>query len=264
MPETDREEVSAEFLARNCKLALAARRRSAWASAVPWTIFCEYVLPYASLNEVRDEWRTLFAELLAPIVVDARNAKDAALAMNAELWRQWDPPIHFVAQQTRVGHAGQLSPLTVIRAGNASCTGLSIMLADALRAVGVPARVVGTPVWNWPGCSHEALTEASCGNHNWVEVWVQMEEAEGAWHFFGAAEGGFDDGWFFPEPAQQQQPGGLNISIYGARFGPPGSLAEDSAAGLAPALYHFPMVWAWDDRSVGADDITFRYLASSV
>lgn len=271
MPDADRGVVSAEHLARNCALALGARARNGWAASVPWPIFLEFVAPYALFDEPRDEWRPLFAELLAPLVAGSASAREAALRMNALLWRQWDPPIKFVAQQTRVGHPGQLSPLAVIKAGNASCTGLSIMLVDALRAVGVPARVVGTPVWNRPGCSHEALSDKACGNHNWVEVWLPADgaaaQAAGGWHFFGAAEGGLDEGWFYPMPAQLQVPGGLNISIYAARFGPPLSVGTASTTAFEispPPHLHFPMVWAWDDQSVGADDVTARYLEPPV
>lgn len=260
MPERDRG-LSPEFLARNCALAVGARRRHPWAASVPWPLFLEYVAPYASFDELRDEWRPLFAELLAPLVAGAPSAREAALRMNALLWAQWAPPIRFVPQQTRPGHPGQLSPLAVIRAGNASCTGLSVMLVDALRAVGVPARVVGTPVWNRAGCSHEPLSPLACGNHNWCEVWLRAEDGapeEGGWHFFGAAEGGIDEAWFFPQPARLQRPGGSNVSIYAARFGPPGGAAL-GAEHPPPAKHHFPMVWAWADTSVGADDVTLRY-----
>ena len=43
----------------------------------------------------------------------------------------------------------------------ASCTGLSVLLVDALRAAGIPARFAGTPAW------HDDR-----GNHSWVEVWI--------------------------------------------------------------------------------------------
>jgi hypothetical protein len=253
MREADRDLVSADYLARNCALALGARRRNAWAQAVPWAVFCESVLPYASFDEPRDDWRPLFAELLAPVVADARSVEEAALLMNVRLWRQWEPPVVFVPMQTRAGHAGQLSPLAVVRARNASCTGLSIMLVAALRAVGVPARVVGTPVWNRPGCGHAPTEPDACGNHNWVEVY---SPAAGRWRFVGAAEPadeGFDHAWFWPDPAQLQVAGALNTSIYAARFGPP---APERADG---ARHHFPMIWAWDDRTVGADDVTEHY-----
>ena len=45
------------------------------------------------------------------------------------------------------------------------------MVIDACRAVGVPARFVGTPLW-----------ADKSGNHSWVEVWDK------GWHFTGAAE----------------------------------------------------------------------------
>lgn len=64
----------------------------------------------------------------------------------------------------------------------ASCTGLSVLLVDACRAVGVPARLAGTPLW----------TNRS-GNHSWVEIW------DGKWHYTGAAEpvgGKLDQAWF--------------------------------------------------------------------
>ncbi len=47
---------------------------------------------------------------------------------------------------------------------------------DALRAVGIPARLAGTPAWN------QAVQH---GNHNWVEVWV-----DGAWQFIEARPAG--------------------------------------------------------------------------
>ena len=49
-------------------------------------------------------------------------------------------------------------------------------------AVGIPARVAGTPMWT-----------NMRGNHTWVEVW------DGGWHFVGAAEPdpkGLDHTWF--------------------------------------------------------------------
>ena len=47
--------------------------------------------------------------------------------------------------------------------GYASCTGVSILFVDALRTIGIPARVVGTPAWHG---------DHAQGNHNWVEVFV--------------------------------------------------------------------------------------------
>ena len=73
----------------------------------------------------------------------------------------------------------------------ASCTGLSILLIDACRAVGVPARFVGTPLWS-----------DGSGNHSWVEVW------DDGWHFTGAAEptgDALNKAWFTGRAAQAQR-----------------------------------------------------------
>ena len=57
-----------------------------------------------------------------------------------------------------------------IAASYASCTGLSVILLNACRACGVPARFVGCPQW----------TDRS-GNHSWIEFW------DGQWIYEGAS-----------------------------------------------------------------------------
>ena len=39
-------------------------------------------------------------------------------------------------------------PMSTLLYGYASCTGVSILFVDALRTIGIPARVVGTPAWH--------------------------------------------------------------------------------------------------------------------
>jgi transglutaminase-like putative cysteine protease len=67
-------------------------------------------------------------------------------------------------------------PMSAIVFGYASCTGVSILFADALRAAGVPARLAGTPAWNG---------DPNKGNHNWIEVYF-----EGEWRFIEAEPAG--------------------------------------------------------------------------
>lgn len=68
-------------------------------------------------------------------------------------------PIYFKSGQTPL----IFDPMSTIAYGYASCTGISILFCNALRAVGIPARVVGTPAW---------YGNSTNGNHNWVEVYV--------------------------------------------------------------------------------------------
>jgi hypothetical protein len=52
---------------------------------------------------------------------------------------------------------------------------------DALRSVGVPARIAGTPAWN--GVEQN-------GNHNWVEVYLGIDPY---------CQSDCGDGWYFNE-----------------------------------------------------------------
>ena len=68
--------------------------------------------------------------------------------------------------------------MSTLAFGYASCTGVSIFFIDALRSVGIPARIAGTPAWN---------SVYTNGNHNWLEVWTG--ETDG-WQFIEAAPAG--------------------------------------------------------------------------
>lgn len=122
------------------------------------------------------------------------------------------------------------SPKESIEQGKASCTGLSIVLSDACRAVCVPARVVGTPLW-----------ANKTGNHTWVEIWDQD------WHFTGACEqdkNGLDRGWFVGNAAEAKKDS-FEHAIYASSF--------------RKTKQHFPLVWAMGYKEVPAENVTERY-----
>ncbi|KIZ07847.1 transglutaminase domain protein [Monoraphidium neglectum] len=239
MPARDKPLISDHELVATAALALRARRGAAWARAVPLKIFLNDVLPYRHLDEPYQPWRKLFFQKLAPLVAGASSITEAAQIINRDVWALFsDPPIHFVPDQA----PEILSPAQVIAAGFASCSGLSIFLASACRAVGIPARVAGTPSWV------EDRRDLSKGdrfnNHNWVEVWDG-----GAWSFTGACEyrpEGLNRTWFFPQPAKSALPGSTMHAIYAASY---------QTTGLT-----FPLAWAPQDREVPAVDVTQGYI----
>ena len=219
-------------------LSLMARTRSAWAASVPRALFDEYVLPFASVNEPRTDWRQLFFGAVLPLVANATSLEAAATAVNAQVWAALGKPgqpIRFKSEQTPL----IFDAFSTMAFGYASCTGISILYVNALRAVGIPARLVGTPAWNG---------NATNGNHNWVEAWLGEEEGEegkgkgGGWHFVeGAPAGGGEsfgnpcDKWFC-SPAKAN-----GTSYYAAAF----------ARGGATAVY--PM--AWDPANLGVPGV---------
>lgn len=224
MPAKDKETLTAEFLTENLDLAFQARAEFPWAKAVPEEIFLNDVLPYAVFDETREAWRADYLAKARPLVKDAKTASEAVQALNREFFKIVN--VHYNTGRKRPNQ----SPSESAKLGMATCTGLSIILVDACRAVGIPARAVGTPMWT-----------NDRGNHTWTEVW------DGGWHFTGADEydkEGLNRGWFTGDAAKARadEP---KYAIYATSW---------KKEGLA-----FPMVWAPASREVAAVNVTARY-----
>lgn len=159
---------------RTVHLALQTKMDYEWADRVPRQIFYEYILSFACTNEARTNWRPLFTDVVKKLIngadADVEQVEDVVELISKELWKELSPnpeqPIHFVAGQTPL----IFDPMSVIAYGYASCTGMSIVLVFALRAAGIPARLVGTPAWNG---------NVEKGNHNWVEVYTRDDDIGG-------------------------------------------------------------------------------------
>lgn len=153
------------ILGPSVNISLTARNAYPWAENIPKDIWLNYVLPYANVNEPRVDWMQLFNSKIAPLVqnplFEADNISQVVEILNDQIWSVLRPEgeIKFKGGQTPLIY----DPMSVMDYGFASCTGVSIMLVDALRSVGVPARIAGTPAWH---------ANISDGNHNWVEVWM--------------------------------------------------------------------------------------------
>ena len=224
MPVRDLTSLKSEFLLGNLDLAYSMRDKMPWGKEVPEAIFLNDVLPYASVTETREPWRQEMMERCLPLVKDCKNLTEAAQALNAGLFTKVK-----VRYSVLRGRPDQ-SPSESMKSGIASCTGLSILLADACRSVGVPARLVGIPKWvNKPG------------NHTWVEIW------DGAWHFTGACEHdpkGLDRGWFVGDAALAKKDS-IESAIYASSF--------------KRTPTKFPLVWDMGNRDISAVNVTERY-----
>jgi predicted esterase len=224
MPQRDRESLTADYLLRNVRLAYRAWREAPWGDQISETVFFNEVLPYACINERRDDWRADFYERFKPLVAEAKTPGEAAVILNQKIFDMLG--VKFGRSRPKADQ----SPLETIEAGVASCTGLSVLLVDACRAVGVPARLAGTPLW-----------ADRSGNHSWVEVW------DGQWYYTGAAEpagGKLNRAWFAQRARTAQRDHELH-AIYATSWRPTG--------------LRFPMVWDLKSNSVHAVNVTDRY-----
>jgi hypothetical protein len=228
MPESDLKNLTADYLISNVKLAYRARTETPWGKTIPEERFLNDVLPYANVDEKRENWRKDFFEMCLPLVKDCKTASEAAQKLNVELFDKLK--VKYSTQRKAPNQAPQES----IEQGKASCTGLSIILSDACRSVGIPARLVGTPLW-----------ANKRGNHTWVEIW------DGEWFFTGACEAdknGLNRGWFVGDAAQAQKDS-LEHAIYASSF--------------KKSKTYFPLVWARNNQTVPAENVTDRYAKKS-
>jgi Transglutaminase-like superfamily len=220
MPDSDLKALKKKFLIADVRLAYQAMDEVPWGRDIPKEIFLNDVLPYASLNERRDHWRKDFYRRFIKIAVKSKTIDQAVVALNKYVFDTL-----YVSYSADRRPKPEQSPYESMRAHYASCTGLSILLTDALRSVGIPARIAAITMW--PDAS---------GNHTWVEIW------DGQWHYIGASEPTPLDHTWFTEKASHAD---AQHSIYATSF---------KRTGLS-----FPMRWAPDDRSVPAIDVTKRY-----
>jgi len=223
MPRGDRDTMSTELMRENIDFAYRARERFEWCTALPDSIFFNEVLPYAVVDEVRDAWRSDLYERFSPIVDTCSDMESAARAVNGSIADAVDVRYNTLREKTNQ------SPAESMRQHMASCTGLSILLVDALRSVGIPARFASTAAW------HD-----NRGNHSWTEVLL-----DGSWRiteYNPPRE--WDCTWFMADAGQADAEDRMH-AIYASSFAPTGDW--------------LPMIWNEDSRDVAGVNVTERY-----
>lgn len=223
MPERDARSLSADFLLENVEYAYKARAEFPWAKEVPDSVFLNDVVAYANLNENRESWRKDFYERFKKYVAPCKTMREAIDSVNKNVRDEL-----LVDYNTKREKPDQ-APYESMRQHMASCSGLSILLTDAFRAVGIPSRVAGTPAW------HDDR-----GNHNWNEVWI-----DGQWRFTEYyPSDDLDQSWFLTDAGKAIKED-VRKAIYAASFKPTGC--------------YFPLVWDENIRYVHAENVTDRY-----
>mmetsp|Transcript_25102 Transcript_25102/g.47177 ORF Transcript_25102/g.47177 Transcript_25102/m.47177 type:complete len:318 (+) Transcript_25102:25-978(+) len=239
-PDTDGLDDGIATLGLN--ISLDAQQKYSWAWDLPQDIFQEYVATYAHVNEARVDWRPMLTTATSSILDNAPSdtaldtVEDVVYYINSQMWHTETSGlinnVTFKSSQTPLIY----DPMSTLVFGYASCTGVSILFADALKTVGIAARVSGTPAWN-------GVYEN--GNHNWIEVYLP-ETGEWAFMESNPAGGGETlsnpcDKWFC-SPAKMAN----GTKFYSSRF--------DSTSSTV-----YPMAWDLENLEVPGDDRTDYY-----
>lgn len=234
MPDRDLTTLSADDLLENVRLAYAAWRGAPWGSDIPEAMFFQYILPYANVNEGRDPWRADFVRRFQAKAWACGDRMAAVRYLNDHLNDELN--VHYHASKRK---KPDQSPRESIEIGYASCTGLSILLVDACRAAGIPARCVGCPAW-----------KVVQGNHTWVEVFG--EDGKGGERWFNVGDTGSDprgENWVNERCRAETDPGDWVHAVWASVWRPTGK--------------HFPLCWEWEIDYVAGLNITRFYTDSA-
>lgn len=223
MPEKDLKSLSSDFILDQLTGAFKAREEFVWCKNLPDSIFLNEVLPYCNLDENRDNWREDFYNRFSPYVKDCKNIYEAIDSVNFNIMKELG--VEYNTKRSAVN----ISPFQAIEEQMATCTGLSFLLVNAFRSVGIPARIAGTPLWT-----------NMRGNHSWVEVWI-----DGEWYFTEYYPDALNKSWFLAD-AGKADPDKPVHWIY--------------AASYKPAETHYPLVWDRESREIHAVNVTDRYI----
>lgn len=198
----------------NIAFSLMALNMSALSPQPPLKVILSYLLPYASYHEQRVNWRPLFFAKYAEAsegVTSSRGVIDALISNDISMmnWTKYNrtgrgnPTNKYFLGPFASGSAPPVIGVFDFTAyGYGSCTAWATFLSSALKAVGVPARQVGSPCWNTGNFSGSALLNPNVShcwsggrpggpsggpylnNHNWVEYW---DNVAGFWRFLDVA-----------------------------------------------------------------------------
>lgn len=222
MPEYDLKSIPADLLIDNVHYAYIARNQYEWCKTLPDSVFLNEVLPYHNVTENRDNWRKDFYDRFSPYVKDCKTLKEAVYAVNKNVRDE------LLVDYSTKRRASDQGPFESMESKMASCTGLTILLNDAFRAVGIPARFAGTANWF-----------DNRGNHSWNEVLI-----DGVWYFTEYYPEDLNKSWFAADAAKATV-GSANNGVFAVSYKPTGTL--------------FPLVWD-EAKPVNALEVTPRYL----
>ena len=197
MPETDLRSLDSSFLLKNVESAFAVRNIWPFMPDIPEEIFLNYLLPYAQIGEIRDSWREDFMERYIPVVQKCKSAGEVVLSLQTFMPNELN--IQFDNDNTSDSF---WSVGDTVKNKKANCISLSVLVADACRSVGIPARVVTIPKW-----------KDVRGGHTWVEIYDQ-----GIWRHIGAFEAYPLDHTWFNERAAATDDSEFMHRIYAASF----------------------------------------------
>jgi hypothetical protein len=151
----DSDAIQAPFLIKNIELAYQSWKQNPWSSSYDFKTFCEYILPYRSLNEPLENWRSDYQLLYGKLSKDMVDKTDPVELCSKIITNTK----HFDFVLKRFDPKPLLGPTELLFWRQGNCPDLANVVLFASRALGVAVTFDFTP--------HNA---ASSNRHYWNTV----------------------------------------------------------------------------------------------
>lgn len=146
--------VTDSLLVDNVEWAFRAWQHS-WAKDLPFSLFCEYLLPYRITTEPVRPWRALYDSIFKPVIdsVQPGDRLEACQSINNKLAGLFLNTYHIANRQEPLP---LLSPTQLVLRKQGDCSDMVNFGVYAFRSQGIPAAVDFVPYW-----------PTSSGRHYW-------------------------------------------------------------------------------------------------
>lgn len=198
-----------------------------WTASIPADIAHPYVEANRFIDEQPCDWRATVQAIMLPAIKDCKTVQEAVQAIAPNMGKLTG--VYYSVERS----AACLNPLQSLSEKKASCTGMSILFAAAMRSVGIPCRLAGVLSWNH-----------TPGNHTWTEVWF-----DGAWHMIEFDRSEYNTAWVMEAVSMLDSKNHWEQRIMAVNPSAP-----------AGELNFYPLPWNITDRSVRAEDVSARYM----
>lgn len=138
----DLESLSADYLIDNIDQAFSAWQNAPWVSSVSFDAFCNYILPYNSLNESPEIWRAALKKRYEPMLKREglpHTMEDVTCALidEQETWFNYTGKLGY--------RPGYLSISQILQGKKGTCNEMANLGAYAARALGIPVAIDYAP-----------------------------------------------------------------------------------------------------------------------
>lgn len=133
--------IQAPYLIKNIELAYQSWKQNPWSSSYDFKTFCEYILPYRSLTEPIEDWRTDYQAIYQKATVDLTDTSDPVELCSKIITNTK----HFDFVTNRFDPKSLLGPKELLLWRQGNCPDLANVVLFASRALGVAVTFDFTP-----------------------------------------------------------------------------------------------------------------------